>query len=166
MKLKDELKLKHDVGSKNHEVLLSIVLTASMLLKLSDRFLAEHGITGTQLNILMTLNAFDNEGLSQQELSQKLVVTKSNVVGLIDRLEDRGYVERRAHAEDRRYNVLFLTNQGLKLIRSIEGLYLAKVDRMIGGMTKDEKQAVLSGLETVRDSIRQDEMNTGGTSNE
>jgi DNA-binding MarR family transcriptional regulator len=162
MKLKDELKLKHDIGSKNHEVLLSIVLTASMLLKLSDRSLAEYGITGTQLNILMTLNAFDNEGLSQQELSQKLVVTKSNVVGLIDRLEDKGFVERRAHAEDRRYNVLFLTNKGLKLVRIIEGVYLAKVDQMIGGLRKEEKQAVLSSLETVRDNIRQDEINNGG----
>jgi DNA-binding MarR family transcriptional regulator len=50
-------------------------------------------------------------GLSQQELSEQLIVTKSNVVGLIDRLESSGYVKRMSHPSDRRFNQIVLTQK-------------------------------------------------------
>jgi DNA-binding MarR family transcriptional regulator len=39
----------------------------------------------------------------------------SNVTGIVDRLEERGYVERRAHPDDRRVKMLVLTEEGTEL---------------------------------------------------
>ena len=156
MKLKDELKLKRNFSSSGHETLLGIVVTASLLLKFADKFFGRYGITGTQFNILKMLREFEKEGLSQQELSQKLVVTKSNVVGLIDRMERNGYVQRKSHPTDRRFNLLDLTAKGKKLVDELEVLYFKKINEFMNALPEQQKQSVITALEEVRERIRQD----------
>ena len=65
---------------------------------------------------VLTLAQFDalvglckKGAISQQELADHLLVTKGNVVGLIDRLSARGFVERRRSATDRHVNLLEIT---------------------------------------------------------
>ncbi len=53
--------------------------------------------------------------ISQQMLADWLFVTKGNVVGLLNRLEGRGLVERRPDPEDGRTHVVSLTKQGAAL---------------------------------------------------
>ena len=85
MALREEINSEYPM-SLNREALISIIKTSSMLLRLSDRFFAQFGTTDIQFNILMLLKNISSEGLSQQELSEQMVVTKSNIVGLIDRI--------------------------------------------------------------------------------
>jgi DNA-binding MarR family transcriptional regulator len=56
------------------------------------------------------------DGITQTELANVLDLGKVALGGLIDRLEDRGFVERRADAEDRRINRVFLTKKGEVLL--------------------------------------------------
>ena len=123
MRLHRELKLKQPLASVNHEALLSLVRTSSLMQKLSDRFFSQFGLTDVQFNILMILKEQSRAGLSQQQLSEHLIVTKSNVVGLIDRLERSGYVKRMSHPSDRRFNQIVLTQKGEQLELRIEELY-------------------------------------------
>lgn len=81
--------------------------------RLSHDNLTRFDLTPAQFDVLAHLIAA--EGISQQTLSEKLFVTKGNVCGLIDRLEDRGLVVRRPDPEDRRSNLLFLTPAGREL---------------------------------------------------
>jgi DNA-binding MarR family transcriptional regulator len=53
--------------------------------------------------------------LPMRRLAETLACDASNVTGLVDRLEARGLVERRALAEDRRVKVLVLTPAGARL---------------------------------------------------
>ena len=75
-----------------------------------EQFLALHGLTTSQFDVLATLAA--GEGITQQELAERLLVTKGNVVGLLNRLEAVRWVERRADPADRRANRLYLTAAG------------------------------------------------------
>jgi DNA-binding MarR family transcriptional regulator len=54
--------------------------------------------------------------MSQQTLADRLLVTKGNVVGLIDKLSARGFVERQSSATDRRVNVLRVTPAGRRIV--------------------------------------------------
>jgi DNA-binding MarR family transcriptional regulator len=149
MKLEKELKLKqHDMGL-NHEALLSIVRTSSMMHKLGERFFIPYGITDTQFNILMTLKEF-KEGLNQQELSEKLIVHKSNVTGLVDRLEKLGYVKRHAKPNDRRSNQIKLTADGQKLLTKTEQPYFDAVHDLMNILSKEEKKAIVCSTEKLR----------------
>lgn len=53
----------------------------------------EHGITLAQFDVLT--HVARQEGLTQQELAEQLLVTKGNISHLVDRLEHAGLVERR-----------------------------------------------------------------------
>ncbi len=75
--------------------------------------LAEHGITLAQFDMLLTL--CHGDGVTQQDLAERLLVTKANIVGLIDRAGAAGLVERRPDPEDRRVNRIHVTPAGRKL---------------------------------------------------
>ena len=72
--------------------------------------LAPVGVSGRELGVLLLLDGGDAE--SQQRTAGRLGVDRTTMVGLIDGLEDKGLVARRADAGDRRRNVVELTRDG------------------------------------------------------
>lgn len=83
-----------------------------MLMKMTARIRAL-GLSIPQFDLLSTLT--EREGISQNELAERLYVTKGNVSGLVDRLVQAGLVERRAIAGDRRSYAMHLTPEGRRL---------------------------------------------------
>src|ERR1041385_8815768 len=157
MKLHQELRLKQPLASLNHEALLSLVRTSALMQKLSDRFFSQFGLTDVQFNILMILKEAGETGLSQQQLSEQLIVTKSNVVGLVDRLERSGYVRRMAHPSDRRFNQIVLTPRGAAIELKIENQYFSEVDKMLNALSTTQKKSVIQAMESIRQFIRDNE---------
>jgi DNA-binding MarR family transcriptional regulator len=72
--------------------------------------LAPVGVSGRELAVLLLLDGRDPE--SQQQAAGRLGVDRTTMVGLVDGLEAKGLVARRADAGDRRRNVLELTGDG------------------------------------------------------
>src|SRR5262245_12058859 len=157
MKLQLELKLKQPLASLNHEALLSLVRTSALMQKLSDRFFSQFGLTDVQFNIMMILKEAGDAGLSEQQLSEHLIVTKSNVVGLVDRLERSGYVRRMAHPSDRRFNQIVLTPRGSAIVSKIEKQYFSEVDRMMNALSTTQKKSVIQAMESIRQFILENE---------
>jgi DNA-binding MarR family transcriptional regulator len=60
-----------------------------------------------------------NAGRSQRLVAEAIGLPPSRIVGLVDRLEQRGWLERRASSTDRRRNALYLTPAGRKAIEEI-----------------------------------------------
>jgi len=83
-----------------------------MLMQMTVRIRAL-GLSIPQFDLLSTLT--EREGISQNELAERLYVTKGNVSGLVDRLVQAGLVERRAIAGDRRSYAMHLTDEGRRL---------------------------------------------------
>jgi DNA-binding MarR family transcriptional regulator len=71
---------------------------------------SELGLNKAQAQFLVQLPA--DEALSQRDMSQRLHCAPSSMVGLIDSLEERGWLSRRVDSADRRINVLVLTPAG------------------------------------------------------
>jgi DNA-binding MarR family transcriptional regulator len=94
--------------------------------------LAQYNLTLPQFDVLAQLDR--EEGITQQTLADRLLVTKGNVCGLMDRMVEQGLVERRADPQDRRAYKLHLTPKGKRLIESIlpahSRLIAAQVDQL------------------------------------
>ncbi|MGI8666621.1 MAG: MarR family winged helix-turn-helix transcriptional regulator [Jatrophihabitans sp.] len=58
-------------------------------------------------------------GRSQQAIARQLGTPATRLVGLVDELERRGFIERRRNAEDRRHYQLYLTDTGRQAMRSL-----------------------------------------------
>ncbi len=79
--------------------------------------LQDYDLTLAQFGVLAQLQAVPD--ISQQMLADWLFVSKGNVVGLLNRLEGRGLVERRPDPEDGRTHVVSLTKQGAALAKRV-----------------------------------------------
>jgi DNA-binding MarR family transcriptional regulator len=98
--------------------------------------LGGHGLTLPQFDVLATL--WHGEGITQQVLAERLLVTKGNVVGLLDRVSLAGWVERRPDPEDRRANRLYLTEAGRKLLAQAWPSQTALSEKVFGTLNDSE----------------------------
>ena len=71
-----------------------------------------------QFDVLAQLSR-NNRGTTLAELSRHLLVTAGNVTGLIDRMEEAGFVKRTPDPEDRRSTRVLLTGKGKKLAGTV-----------------------------------------------
>ncbi|MGH1426089.1 MAG: MarR family winged helix-turn-helix transcriptional regulator [Pseudooceanicola sp.] len=82
---------------------------------LFDAILKPHDMTMSQGWVLFHL--LREDGLSQSELAHRMDIATVTTSKLIDRLEARGYVERRADPQDRRSNRIYATKAGKAVVR-------------------------------------------------
>ena len=101
-----------------YQALLQLFRTADTLWNASRVFFARWELSPSQFNLL-NLIAGRPDGLSQADLSRQLLMHRSNVTGLVDRLEARGLVKRQDQEGDRRTYRIVLTAEGRKLVDSI-----------------------------------------------
>jgi MarR family transcriptional regulator, organic hydroperoxide resistance regulator len=110
------------------------------------------GLSIPQFDLLSTLT--EHEGLTQQELAERLYVTKGNVSGLVDRLVEAGLVERRPIEGDRRSHALHLTPTGRALAQEGIAAQRAYVARTLGRLPPadllDLERIVLAWREEAR----------------
>lgn len=156
MAIHDELGYREPVGHAGHEAVLNIVLTTNMINKEADRLLRPHGLTESQFNVLMLLKyqAENGGGLNQTQLGRMLLVNRSNVTGLVDRMEQNGWVERLATTGDRRVNQVRITQEGRALLDKVEPLYYPSIDEAMGGLSEDERLELTRMLELIRSRLR------------
>lgn len=158
MSLKEELGLDQAIETKEHECLLNILYTATMLYKASYLYFRRYGITDAQFNVLIQLYYTKQEGLSQIDLGKRLVVNKANMTGIIDRLEKAGYAKRENHPKDRRVNIIKITLKGKDLVNRLEPGYFTGVKKLMSHISKNDMKTIIKGMEKIRARIRFENM--------
>lgn len=99
------------------KIWLKIIETYENIQAKLNNNLAQYNLSLPQIDTLVTLR--HSGGISQQELAEKLLVTKGNICGLVDRLAEKGFVERRGCPNDRRINHIFITDLGNDLLDKV-----------------------------------------------
>jgi DNA-binding MarR family transcriptional regulator len=128
------MRLIHRVSASNSE-------RATMELNLRQRLILQClGLEGDQ---------------SIAAIGQRLGLSPSTMTGLVDRLEEQGYVKRRPHASDRRVTLLALSPEGFEAFTREIDWYRSLVDEIFGSLGEDAKQVVLRALEALRTSSDQ-----------
>lgn len=132
------------------EVWLQLVRVYEKLEHHAGSHLTGYDLTPAQYDVLAQLS--DAPGITQQELAERLRVTKGNICGLIDRMEKRGFVERRMDPEDRRSNLLYVTPHGRQIAEKAIPAYAQFVREHLSVLSTEEQhtlQALLNKVESV-----------------
>src|SRR6266498_2682819 len=117
-----------------YQALLQLLRTAEALWNASRLFFARWDLSPSQFNLLHLL--YDRPaGSTQIELSRSLIMHRSNVTGLVDRLEARSLLQRRDIAGDRRAYRVVLTAGGKKLVQQILPHYYAAAEKVWGELS-------------------------------
>ena len=89
-------------------------------------------------------------------IGQQLGLTPSTMTGLVDRLEEQGFVSREPHPSDRRATVLRLTRKGEAAFRREVDFYRALLDETLSAMGDEAKHGVLNALAAIGRSVSAD----------
>jgi MarR family 2-MHQ and catechol resistance regulon transcriptional repressor len=98
----------------------------------------DFGITESQFAVLEAL--YHLGPLSQGQLCQKILRSGSNVTTVVDNLEKHALVRRDRDEEDRRVQIVTLTDQGRALIAEAFPEHVARVAEVIGVLTEAEQK--------------------------
>jgi DNA-binding MarR family transcriptional regulator len=107
-----------------------------------------YDLTPPQFALLAFL--WQQDGLTQVELSEKGQIDRSTIGGLIDRLERNGLLERRQHPQDRRAYRIYLTDHG----KEMEGTLSACAERSLKRLTSGLNEGELEELRRMLDILR------------
>lgn len=105
--------------------------------------LSEVGLIPAHAGMFRILSA--RPAISQQALATALGTVPSRLVALVDDLEARGLVERRAHESDRRSYALHLTDKGKATMETISRIAREHRQELLAALSEEE-QATLSTL--------------------
>jgi len=132
-------------GDLRYQALLQLLRTADTIWSASHAFFERWHISPSQFNVLNLLHS-PPEGLSQIELSRQLIMHRSNVTGLVDRLEGKGLVTRTELPADRRAYRVVLTKSGASLLAEILPDYYRGAERIWDGFSTKRINALIEGL--------------------
>ncbi len=95
-----------------------------------------------------------NEGLSQMTLARALGIDRSTLVPILDRLQARGLLVRRASPTDGRTHALGLTPAGVRELATFSQLVRRHEKRIAAGLSTAETRTLIELLEKVRAGAR------------
>jgi DNA-binding MarR family transcriptional regulator len=132
--------------SHRYPALIELLRTAETLWNSSRLLFARWDLSPSQFNVMNLLHGLP-EGMSQIDLSRALLMHRSNLTGLVDRLEARGLVRRRAAPKDRRAYRVLLTPDGQKLMGEIVPHYRRAADQVWGDLSEERASQLQATLE-------------------
>lgn len=104
----------------------------------------EFGLVPRQFFVLNLIS--QHEGESQQAIAESIGVAKSQMVAVVDELEQKKLLERRTNPNDRRQHALYLTKAGLKLRDKTLGAAVELEDYLRSALSEDEADVLVSAL--------------------
>lgn len=108
-------------------------------------------ITGEQFLVLDTL--WDDGVQSQQEIADKIKKDKNSVTKLIDALEKKGFVQRTAFEQDRRQNLIHVTETGLRIKDAVTDVAMKGTNAIIKDIPNEELYTFLRVLTKMSDNM-------------
>ena len=109
---------------------------------------AHHGLSLAQFDVIAQLGR--NEGITQQELADRLLVTKGNVSQLLGKMERRGLILR---CPEGRANALNLTPDGRHLFATVVPVHEARIMARFGALAPVEQRELLRLLRVLDHSL-------------
>jgi len=118
-----------------------------------DQRMKPLGITRSQWWVLSGVSRHGEQGIAQTELAKVLDLGKVSLGGLIDRLEERGFVERRPDPQDRRVNRVYPTQKGNAVLKKMEQVGNEMNARVMKGIPLAKQHQLAELLHIMKENL-------------
>jgi DNA-binding MarR family transcriptional regulator len=140
--------MNHGEMGQNQPAFLLAQLGAHAASQFAER-LGVLELTPADAGILRLLRT--EAGPSQQELAARLRIHPSRLVSILDHLEKRGLVERRANPDDRRLYSLHLTQAGGRALEKIGSVARQHQEALLSSISREERNTLATLLLKIAD---------------
>lgn len=119
---------------------------------------AEKALPLTWYDVLVQLEEADDNRLRMTDLAERVLLSKSGLTRLVDRMCESGLVSRSADDKDKRGRWVSLEPAGLARLHDAAPIHMRGVDAYFGGLlSESEAQAIAGPLRRIADSARERE---------
>ncbi len=126
------------------QALIRLMRVGDRLWRASDERFGRWGLTDNHYNMLRILNG-TGEPISQAEIGRKMLSSHANVTKLVDLLEERKFVKRLS-CEDRRVNLVELTDEGAKFLEATMSDVIGFANEEMRPLTREEQKGLFNLL--------------------
>lgn len=140
-------------GAEVTRLLTDLRATISDLRCLGSDRLKQEGVSMTHLHAMALLERYGP--LSMSSLGERLDVALSSVTGLVDRMAERGLVERIRVPDDRRVILVGLTDRGRRLLEEMDLLRSDLLSRVLARLEPSSLATIAAAIALLREAVRE-----------
>ncbi len=150
MKIEDEIK-QAKFRNEYHKAHINVLFTSAWLSQQTTQQLKPFNISWQQFNILRILRGMYPEPATVKLLTERMIDKMSNASRLVEKLKQKGYVERKACKDDRRRVDIVITDLGMQVINEASEIIDNELHANMQSISPEE--AVM--LNTILDKMRE-----------
>ena len=150
MEAPNTLRLRRRFDSVEQEVFLNLWRTYDRLRALEDELFARYDLTPQQYNALRLLSGQHPAKIRTLDLAARLVSRAPDITRLLDKLEQRGLIERDRPADNRRTVFIGITDAGRALLRELREPIRQCHARQLGHLSQRELKTLTALLRAAR----------------
>jgi len=145
-----EQEIKQEKFHNDHQkAAINILYTGSWLYNINAGFLKKSGITPEQFNVLRILRGSFPRPMMLAEITERMIDKSSNCTRLVEKLRQKGLVNRVTCENNRRQVDISITDKGQQLLKKIDASQPAWMDTM-GKISKTEAKELNRILDKLR----------------
>jgi DNA-binding MarR family transcriptional regulator len=133
------------------EAVMNTLRTADVLFDQIGRLLRPLNVSAAGGLVLGILR--DHGPMSPSALSERLIVTRATVTGVLDSVEQRGFVRRSANPADRRSLVVEITPAGLTVLQELRTLVHRQEKAWLSGLSDADLRSYVEQLHRIQDRV-------------
>ncbi|HEX3725617.1 MAG TPA: MarR family transcriptional regulator [Pirellulales bacterium] len=136
--------------SLEQEAFLNLWRTYDRLHLAEEELFSRYDLTPQQYNALRLLRGEGDRKLATLALGSRLVSRAPDITRLLDKLEERGLIERQRPADNRRIVLIGLTALGLALLAELDEPVRSCHEKQLGHLSKDQLRQLTALLQVAR----------------
>ncbi|MDE6714356.1 MAG: MarR family transcriptional regulator [Lachnospiraceae bacterium] len=120
-----------------------------------DKALIEYDLTTSQSRVLFFVYFRGEDKTSMKDIEEHLKVTHPTVIGIVKRLEEKGFVTTSSDPEDRRVKLVTITQKTTKMIKKLDQGKRKMDEKLLKGFTEQETKELRRMLSMIEDNLRE-----------
>ncbi|MEM8524422.1 MAG: MarR family transcriptional regulator [Bacteroidota bacterium] len=149
MRIEEEIK-QAKFKNEYQKLQINVLFTASWLNQQTTQLLKPYKISWQQFNILRILRGRHPEPATVKVLASRMIDKTSNASRLVEKLRQKGYVERSECQEDRRRVDIILTELGMQIVNEASDRLEEKLQEKLTQISEEEAQLASDILDRMR----------------
>jgi DNA-binding MarR family transcriptional regulator len=120
--------------------------------------LAEYNLTRSQMDVLIFLKINEKKNIetNQKDIEKAMSLKNPTVTGILDRLEDKGYIKRNVSSKDKRLKRITLTNASNEILLKSRNHAKKIEEKILSSLSDEEKDELLKLLDKIKINIKEE----------
>ena len=139
---------------KERALKLFIVLSRAtkVISEESNKIIEQFGLNPTEFGVLELLHHRGRQPI--QKIGQKILLRSGSMTYVVNRLEEKGYLQRIFCEEDKRITYIEITDVGVSLVEEIFPDHVKKIESLMSGLSKEEQEQTIELVKKLGLSVK------------